>query len=454
MKKRYLLLILLLPFIFGFDARRAMRPDYELPYSTNNRPSIDIDGALGDGTDVRASVRTCTDDDLVVQTLGNNVACYQSKSGVRMILREPEGENLIEHSHELGDVASTSWWGETRLTSVSANGMLAPDGNTVADGLVATAAEDTHLIFIKSPYIGGIIADTKIAITIYAKPGNKNWIRLVLRFYNAGEDNLNDDSAYYFDIANGVVGSKTEDSNGTVHDYMIEEVANGFYRVGIIASTSDATVAKCAAHYRSALADNDDSFAGNALTVNTWFWGADLKIADTFDTTVITSGGTATRESEGGHPYYSAPSGTFTGGSAFTLVAIISPGYDEADATADSAIISGDNAVESLIYFDVSGDGIASHDGSTEVTKALAYTKGTLYKVAVWSDGTDFKVGAEAIGSRFDNDSWGTPDTYDGAFAIANNEFQLAYGIEGLILIGKVKVWNRAITDSEIHAFE
>lgn len=247
-------------------------------------------------------------DDGLLKAIGVNEARFERPDGPgtnTMGLHEPGGENLIQYSHELGNVASSGWWTDINITSFTANGIVGPFGTTTADGMVVTAVDTFHIL--GSPLIAGVIQNGKVALSIYAKPGDRDWIRVQAAFFTAGDADLGDNGAYYFNISTGAVGTKVETSNAIVHDFIVEEAANGFYRVGVIVSTSDATVAKTKLFVFAAEADNDDTFAGDASTVNLWLEGADLKIQDTFDSHVPTSGSTASRATEQGQPHYTMP---------------------------------------------------------------------------------------------------------------------------------------------------
>ena len=100
---------------------------------------------------------------------------------------------------------------------------------------------------------------------------------------------------------------------------------------------------------------------------------------------------------------------------------------------------------------------VRTSDGTSEAAKTLAWAKDTTYKLAVqWrlnSNVYQFRVAAEAEGSTFDASSWGSLVDYDGSFIVSGNEFQIGYGLFGPFHIGWIGLWNRVLTDSEIHAY-
>lgn len=409
--------------------------------------SINSDIQRATGTHVRASngLYTNPDTDLIT-TVGNNIPRFESVGGLRAILLEPAGTNLIHYSHELDN----AWWTDTRLTSVTANGMLAPDGNTVADGLVATVDDNSHYIRTTT-HIGGIAQNDKIALTVFAKPGNKNWVRLSVAFYDNGDIFLGDEAGYYFNISSGVIGSKIEDGNATVHDYMIEEAANGFYRIGIIISNSDAVTDRARVYFFSAHADNDVTFPGDTTTVNTWLWGADLKKQAYFDSYVPTSGATATRATESGYPLWTLPPGLFdlTGMCSvwvrFGYAASVMP-----DPTFNKGIVATQDSGNSVIRHLYSGGFgfFSSSDGTNQSQLTLSHLVNTWYKVvAKWGYGGKSRLGVDS-GSGI---VFGTEVVFDGSYTLGAN-LRLAYGLFGTMWIRDLRLFDRVLTDAEVNA--
>ena len=190
------------------------------------------------------------------------------------------GNNLIQYSHQLGNAASGGWWTDGGLTSVTANGAVAPDGTTTADGLVGIAFDTSK--YVITDFITGVAQNDKVALTAFAKPGDNDHVKITVNYYNSGGGSIGDQASYYFNVDSGIAGTKSIVGDSTVHDLMIEPAGNDFYRIGIIASNSDADTDRVKILLLSAEADNDDVFTGDASTVNTWFWGADLKKQDFF----------------------------------------------------------------------------------------------------------------------------------------------------------------------------
>ncbi len=405
-------------------------------------------------THVRNSTATYVDpDDGLVKSAATNIPRFESVGGLKAILLEPAGTNLIQYSHELGNAVSAGWWLDARLASVTANGMLAPDGNTVADALVGDGNNGTH--YIRTSFITGIAPNDKVAVTIFAKPGNKDWIYLPVDFYDNGDVFLNDTGSYYFNVASGAIGTKGEVGNVTVHDYMIEEAANGFYRIGIIVSNADGNTSKVKTYPTSAQANNVNTFAGDNITINTWLWGADLKKQDYFDSYVPTSGATATRATESGYPLWTLPTGLFDAqGMAIVWVRF---GWGETDMPQDGTttnsgiIVTRDNA-SSLVFIEHDSDfaahaSFSSFDGATYAIREYNFIANTWYKFVVkWSSST--------LKMRIDVDtgsgvSWGIEVAFDGSYDLGTN-LRLAYELFGPMWMRDLRLYGRVLTDGEI----
>jgi len=404
--------------------------------------------ALDAGSHVRASVATRqVPDTLVVETLANNLPRFEKRGNLFTLLDEPLGQNLIQYAHELGNVASGAWWLELNLTSVTANGMLAPDGNVVADGLIADANDSVHRIL--TPKIAGVAQNDKISMTVFGKPGDKGWAVLTFAFYDAGDLYLGESGNFYFDIANGVIGSNATSANVTLHDSTIEVAANGYYRIGMIMSCADAATAKVVSMIGSAHADADEDFPGNATTVNTWLWGADLKKQAYFDSPVATSGATATRATESGYPLYSLPLGLFDAEGLASVWARF--GFESADEpNAYHGIIScADSAISAVSSRGSLTTEIRTHDGATTASVSLAFSKNTWYKFVVkWSSTTGkMRVGYDSGAGII----WGPEVAFDGSYTLGAS-LRLAFGLYGPIWFHKLMIFDRTATDIEINA--
>ena len=424
----------------------AAQSKYYIPLSRDIRM---MRNATSVPTHVRAGNATYTDPGTgLISIAGANIPRFELVDGYRAILLEPGGTNLIQYSHELGNAASTGWWTNVNLTSVTANGMLAPDGNVVADGLIANANDVTHGIYETS--IPGIGQNDKVAFTCFGKIGNKDWVQLELQFRNAAGGGLGDTCSYYFNINSGSIGTPSTVGFTTIHDYIIEEAANGFYRIGLIASSSEALADKLWIIVRSAHANTDNDFSGDG-SVNTWFWGADCKKQGFFDSHVPTSGATASRTTESKYPLWTLPTGLFD--ATGTAIIWARFGYATnilAGNMVKRGIISCRDSGYSFLYnMNQFGSYFYSYDALNAAYKVQVISANAWYKFAVrWSSTTGkMQVGVDS-GSGI---SWGAEENFDGSYALGTN-LRLGYDLFGPMWLRELMLFDRVLTNPEINA--
>lgn len=177
------------------------------------------------------------------------------------MLIEESRTNLLTYSEQFNDAA----WVKTRAT-VTANSTTAPDGTTTADKLVEdTTASNSHALR-QSPSLSAVA----YSFSVYAKAGERSWIRLV----NASGTN----QAAYFNLSSGVVGTVGASATAS-----ISSAGNGWYRCSIVF-----TVASAGANsidIRLANADGGDFYTGDGIS-GIYLWGAQLE-AGAFATSYI-----------------------------------------------------------------------------------------------------------------------------------------------------------------------
>ena len=121
-----------------------------------------------------------------------------------------KGTNLLEYSEQFNE---SSYWTPLQST-ITANDTTAPDGQTTADKLLASATNNNHQV--DGTFFS--IVSGAVTSSIYAKKGNTDFVRLR---HNSTTQQIR----AWFDLENGVVGSV--DAGGTA---TIEDVGNGWYR--------------------------------------------------------------------------------------------------------------------------------------------------------------------------------------------------------------------------------
>ena len=189
------------------------------------------------------------------------------------VLVEAGSSNSLTYSEEIDNAAYT----KNALTTVSANAIVAPDGATTADGLVATAVDTQHGVTRFRT-----VTAASWTLSVYAKPGDKNWIYL--------SDDTVANATAYFNIANGFIGTV-----GAGATAKLEVIGDGWYRASIAFT---GTAASHTLRIYTANADIDNDFAGDASTINTYLWGVQLE-SEGFPTSYIqTTSGTVSRLTE------------------------------------------------------------------------------------------------------------------------------------------------------------
>ncbi len=174
------------------------------------------------------------------------------------LLVEAQRTNLLLRSEELENAV----WTATNLT-VTANSTPAPDGNTTADTLAATAAGG------KLAQAVTITAGRGIALGVYAKANASSWVILSL------SDGTNTVDCW-FNLAAGTTGTHTIGGSGggftlSFAQKWIEAQRNGWYLCALEVTSSVSTT--IAATIAPTAADSTASATGNSL----FAWGAQLE---------------------------------------------------------------------------------------------------------------------------------------------------------------------------------
>jgi hypothetical protein len=172
---------------------------------------------------------------------------------VRAYLSEPQAINLCVQSEDL-----TTTWTAEELTTISANAHAAPNGLTTADGLVANATDTTHGVSQSLT-----LPATMHCLSAYVRGGDKTWVELYSTIANV---------SCYFNIGSGSTGTK----GAAVTAASIQTVPydNNFFRCWIVfTGSADAK----SYGVRVAQADTDNTFAGDATTVNAYVWGVQVE---------------------------------------------------------------------------------------------------------------------------------------------------------------------------------
>jgi hypothetical protein len=190
-----------------------------------------------------------TVDDVYVKEVTGNDAC-QPTSTARPTLKALY--NLLTYTEQFDNAV----WAKT-ASSISSNvtATTDPSGGNTADKLIEDTANSTH-------YLEQLITTvaTSYSLSVYAKAGERNWIRLFLG--SAGNA--------YFNLTTGDVGTATSVTTS------ILSVGDGWYKCTITGTTTAATNAH---RIYVVNADNSPTYTGDG-TSGIYLWGADLRVTN------------------------------------------------------------------------------------------------------------------------------------------------------------------------------
>jgi hypothetical protein len=170
--------------------------------------------------------------------------------------------NLLKSSEDFRSAANgnpVTAWGNTNIT-VTADAVTSPDGNNTAD-LITHTADGSAL----AQTVSGFTAGDKITVSLHAKKGNVNFLRI----------ELGNSVSCWYDLNTGAVGSNGAGSgNVTFSSKGLEVLENGFVRVFLTVNTSSITTLAC--NVFATASDGGSSVNGNTA----YLWGAMANIGE------------------------------------------------------------------------------------------------------------------------------------------------------------------------------
>jgi len=252
----------------------------QIPSGTKDGTLYSVLPANGDGdfTHARASSATRVNKDGLIENVSSGVPRldYPLLDGVVQscpaLLLESIRTNDIQRSEELDNAYWTKY-----DTSVSANQIVSPDGNTTADKIIEDTGTSTHIIGRSFSFASG----TTYSVSVFAKYNGRN---LKLTAGNTATWA----GSVKFDLQNGLVISEASGSGS------MESYGNDWYRCTVV-GTAGATAST---NINFQLLDGEtESYTGDG-TSGVYLWGA-MRESGSYPTSYIpTSGSTVTRLTE------------------------------------------------------------------------------------------------------------------------------------------------------------
>ncbi|CAB4241090.1 hypothetical protein UFOVP22_59 [uncultured Caudovirales phage] len=173
-------------------------------------------------------------------------------------------QNLLTYSEQFDNAIWTK-----SATTISADTIVAPDGNTTADNAISSIANSTHAILRTSNTI--IVANNPLNTSIFVKPNGYNFV--TLRLDDGGGTGL----YAGFNVSTGVISTAvTAISTGwSSLSASITSVGNGWYRCSI-SGTPSVTTARVVIFIDNAISSGGASYIGDG-TSGISLWGAQLE---------------------------------------------------------------------------------------------------------------------------------------------------------------------------------
>lgn len=147
------------------------------------------------------------------------------RAGTRELLVEPSSTNRLLWSEAFDNAA----WTKSNYQAVTADGVVAPDGNTTAELLVPNTTLSNHLI---SQTLPALTDSTAQAFSIYAKAGGYNYLLLNTR------DKANNLVNSVVNLTDGSVPTLSSGS-GHTHTISTQQMANGWWHIKLAMSSTN-----------------------------------------------------------------------------------------------------------------------------------------------------------------------------------------------------------------------
>ena len=181
---------------------------------------------------------------------------------------EEQRTNLLLRSEEIDN----AYWTKANA-SITANAVVAPDGNLTADSLVENTAATGHNIS-STAFTSGLTSAISYTFSVYVKPAGRSWAILEMGGALGG-------GYGWFDLSTGTLGTQTQLSGTST----ITAVGNGWYRISITDTSTSTGSAATKCNVYATTGNNVISYTGDGFS-GISVWGAQLE-AGAFATSYI-----------------------------------------------------------------------------------------------------------------------------------------------------------------------
>ena len=246
----------------------SVRPSLNLQFDSQPTPE-DMTSHLASVGAIfsRASIGTYTDANGIIQeaTSGQARPNYSTAGVHEGLLIEESRTNLVKSSEDF----STTDWDATAGGSVTINQIIAPDGKASADLLTSKAGGSN---FDRVQQSVSLTSGNDVTFSLFVKQyESEDQVTIRLEGTSLGTAGTDTNSNYKFTFSTETI---SKISGGTAKSTFVENVGNGWYKIGI--TLDNATITNSAIYPKFNSAD-----AGSV-----YIWGAQLE-AGSFPTSYI-----------------------------------------------------------------------------------------------------------------------------------------------------------------------
>ena len=343
---------------------------------------------------------------------------------------EPARTNLIQYSEDF----SQGYWTKLNL-SITSNSVISPDGSLNASSFTQSGGTAEHSIYHSLPTI---TSGAKYTGSVFLK--YDDWQYFQVRFRSGG---FGGEIGVIYDAINKTITT----TNGSLLSYKVEEYANDWVRISIVAQSTSASnsAGLVVAYNNSGNVFNDPDSVPNTGS-NAYVWGFQLEVGSYPTSYIKTNGesGGVTRSAETASG--SGDAATFNSSEGVLMA--------EISALSETSRISlNDGTTSNNVRFSYDAganriDGIVFNGSNQFVTQYTLPTQGSFNKISLKYKPSDFSlwVNGFKVGSLVGSGTTFTEGTL--------SELDFDAGSNGLLAFygntKQLQYFDSALTDNEL----